>query len=519
MFFYNLNDFRYFCSENDEYKLKKYENFNIMSKPLSILFVSSEVFPFSKETGIADISYSLPLAIKELGHDVRVMMPKYGNISERKSKIHDINRLKNIPIQIGDTTYRATIKSSSVQNPKGKVQAYIATNNEFFNSRKGIYHDPCTWEFYKDNAERFIFFNKAVIETCIILGWFPDIIHVNDWQTAILPALVREFYPEEFKNTKFVFTIHNFYRQGMFAKNTFKLTGFDKSIQEKFTHKNKFNFMKAGIIYSDYVTTVSETYAKEIMDDDRYSHGLNEVLKEKKDVFKGILNGLDPYVWNPAKDMTIDFQLESSIELFKEKNKEALQTEFSFEPNDEIPIISLIPRIGYQKGVTLLIDAADELFKRNVRVILLGQGDEELKQKLQAKADKYPDKFKLRFEFDEELSHRIEAGSDMFLMPSQYEPCGLNCMFSMAYGTVPIVRATGGLKDITNNYDPETRKGDAFVFEKYSAKDMLKAIDAAIEAYSDKSEWNSIIDQCMSRDFAWQPFAKQYEKIYSGLVK
>lgn len=490
-----------------------------MSNTKSILFVSSEIYPFAKETGIADVSYSLPLMLRDLGHDVRVMMPKYGNISERKNKIHEINRLKDIPIQMGERAVPVTVKSSSLSNPKVKVQAYITTNHEYFDAKKGVYHDPKTWELYKDNAERFIFFCKSVIETCLTLGWFPDIIHVNDWQTAILPALVKEGFAEEFKNTKFVFTIHNMYRQGVFPKTTFKVLGFDKSVQDNFTHKNKFNLMKAGIIYSDFITTVSPTYANEILEDNRYSHGLNEILESKKDKFKGIMNGVDHYAWNPSKDKLIKARLTDDLELFKEKNKEDILKEFGFDSNTDIPLISLIPRIGYQKGTSLLVEAADELFKHDVRVILLGQGDEEIKQKLVEKAALYPDKFKYRFTFDDELSHRIEAGSDMFLMPSQYEPCGLNAMFSMCYGTVPIVRATGGLIDSSHNYNLETGEGNAFVFDKYSAKDMMKSIEIALQLFKNRDKWNDLVRNCMESDFSWEKPAREYEEIYLNLSK
>ena len=393
-----------------------------MAKTLSILFVSSEIVPFAKESGIADVSYSLTLAIRELGHDIRVMMPKYGTISERKNRIHEINRLRDVPIKVGSIEELATIKSSSINNPKCKVQAYITTNKRFFDDKKGVYHDPVTWIEYDDNASRFAFFNQSVIDTCMLLGWFPDIIHCNDWQSALVPALIRENYPEEFANTKFVFTIHNFNGQGECDLSEFDKLGLPKSALNHFKHKNKLNFMKGGIHYSDYITTVSKTYAEEILTDKQYSNGLNTYLKKKENDFAGILNGIDTFAWDPKKDKLIKQKFTGDIEEYKYTNKVALVQKFGLEFNPSAPLLAMIPRIGSQKGVPLLIEIADELFKENVQMILLGQGDAELKKQLKEISDKYPDKFAVLFDFDDNLSHQIEAGSDMFLMPSEYEP-------------------------------------------------------------------------------------------------
>lgn len=488
-----------------------------MAKTLSILLVSSEIVPFAKESGVGDVSYSLPLAIKDLGHDIRVMMPKYGTISERKNRIHEINRLRDVPIQVGNIEEYATVKSSSINNPRNKVQAYITTNKRFFDDKKGVYHDPATWESYEDNAERFIFFNKSVIETCRLLGWYPDIIHCNDWQTALLPALIKENYAEEFANTKFVFTIHNFKYQGEFELDCFPEIGLPKSAAVNFKHQNKLNMMKAGIHYADYITTVSQTYAEEILSDRQYSNNLNKYLKKRTDEFKGIINGIDNYTWNPKKDKLIKHKLGSDVKEFKYNNKLALTREFGLEFRPNVPIIAMIPRIGYQKGVPLLIDIADELLQLDIQFILLGQGKAELKEKLKAIADKYPEKFKVRFEFDDELSHQIEAGSDIFLLPSEYEPCGLNLMYSMNYGSVPLVRATGGLKEVAVQYNIETKKGNAFVFDKYNAKDFLNKIIEAIELFKDKDEWEIIMQNGLNMDFTWKESAAKYVEIYKNI--
>jgi len=435
-----------------------------MGKSLNILFVASELYPFAKESGIGDVAFALPLALRELGHDVRIIFPKYGVVSERKHKIHDVSRLRDIPVPIGDEIEYATIKSSIISNSKAKVQTYVVTNDYYFDSRKGIYHDHITWKEYPDNAERFIFFNRAVVETCTMLGWTPNIIHCNDWQSALIPAMIREFYASKFKRTKIVFTIHNFYRQGVYDLKEFEKTGLKPVTLTNFKHKNKFNFVKGALNYSHFITTVSKTYASEIMKDREYSNGLNAVLKEKKKIFKGILNGGDNYSWNPNKDEYLAHLMKGNLHEFKENNKKDLLGKFGFDGDLSIPLIGMIPRIGYQKGTQLLIDAAESLFAENFRLILLGEGDEELKKLLKQVSNKFKDKFKLKFEFNEELSHLIEAGSDFFLMPSQYEPFGLNFYYSLAYGTIPIVRKTGGFADIAINIEKDNIKSNAIVF-------------------------------------------------------
>lgn len=490
-----------------------------MAKALSILFVSSEIVPFAKESGIGDVSYSYSLAVRDLGHDIRVMMPKYGTISERKNRIHEINRLRDVPISVGEIEEYATVKSSSISNPKNKVQAYITTNKRFFDDKKGVYHDPITWESYDNNAERFIFFNKSVIETCLLLGWFPDIIHCNDWQTALVPALIKELYPEEFVHTKIVYTIHNFKYQGEFELSEFDKIGLPKSACNHFKHQGKMNFMKGGIFYSDYITTVSETYAQEILTDKQYSNGLNTYLKKRNHEFSGIINGIDNFNWNPKKDKLIKQKLNNDFEDFKYNNKLALTKRFGLEFRPNVPLLAMIPRIGYQKGVPLLIDIAEELLQEDIQFVLLGQGDAKLKEALKVIADKYPDKFKLKFEFDDDLSHLIEAGSDIFLMPSEYEPCGLNLMYSMNYGSVPIVRATGGLKEVAEQYNVKTKEGNAFVFDKYDAGSFISKVKEALILFKDKDEWLNIVSNGLAEDFSWSESAHKYVEIYKKLLK
>lgn len=488
-----------------------------MAKPLNILFVTSEAYPFAKESGIADVSYALPIALRRMGHDVRLMIPKYGVISERKNKMHEINRLRDIPIDLDGHIELATIKSSSILSSLYKVQAYLTTNVGYFEDRLGVYHDPLTWDEYPDNAERFIFFNKSVIETCNLLGWHPDIIHCNDWQTALLPALIRTTRDERFRKTGTVFTIHNFYRQGVYPIKEFAKTGLEKEVLPSFKHKNQFNFMKGAISFAHRITTVSPTYAIEILNDKKYSNGLNEVLRERHQSFNGILNGIDTLLWNPVKDNFIKEKLKKDIQTFKSHNKSELCKIFGLEYNPDIPLFAMIPRIGYQKGVGLVIDTAEEIFKNDVQFVLLGQGDDELKAQLSVIEERYPEKVRMKYEFNEVLSHQIEAGCDFFLMPSQYEPCGLNLMYSIIYGAIPIVRATGGMKDIA--IDISNTNGNAIVFENYSPKELLIAINRAIVLYKDHARLASIAENGMKSDFSWTKSALEYENIYQSIIK
>ncbi|MFA7625678.1 MAG: glycogen/starch synthase [Candidatus Kapaibacterium sp.] len=490
-----------------------------MAKTYKVLFVSSEVFPFAKESGIADVSQSLPLAIRDFKHDIRVMTPKYGTIRERRSKIHNISRLREVPIEVGDKTDIAFIKSSSVYSPKHKVQVYFSTNQDYFGERSGVYHDPRTWSEYPDNAERFIFFSKSILETCLRLKWIPDIVHCNDWQTALLPAYLRSNYSGKFSKTKILLTIHNFYRQGIFELSEFEKTGLDSKYLKPYIHDGKLNFLKGGIHYSNFITTVSPSYADEILTENEFGNGLHTALNDKRNSFKGILNGIETYTWNPMRDRMIHSRLSDDFEDYKIKNKVFLQRSVNLPVKIDTPLFGMIPRIGYQKGTQLLIDSAEELLKQDIQIILLGQGDPSHKSRLSEISEKHPNKFKVVFAFDEVLSHQIEAGADFFLMPSKYEPCGLNLMYSMKYGTVPVVRHTGGMKDSAKNYDDDTGEGNSIVFVDYDVKDFSAAILRAVNLYHNKTEFHRIIKNGMNSDFSWKVGAAEYDKIYRTIMK
>jgi starch synthase len=489
-----------------------------MDRPLSILFVSSEVIPFVKVGGIADVSFSLPLALRDIGHDIRVMLPKYGSVSERKNRIHEINRLRDIPIPLGKYSDPATVKSSSMNNPRTKVQAYITTSQKYFDSKKGIYENRNTGEPYPDNDERFIFFCRSVLETCTTLGWFPDIIHCNDWQTALIPIMAKNLYPNEFKDTKFLLTVHNFSQQGVFPLTNYNRIGLPESLKEDVTHKKLLNFLKAGLLHSDYVTTVSETYAEEMKLDKKLGNGLETIINDLKN-FKGILNGIDTWLWNPSLDKLIKKKFENDYSVYKETNKRIILKKFNMEYDEKVPLIALISRLDEQKGIPLFIEAAPKIFESNVQCVLLGEGNPEMKKQIEALSKKYPDKFASAFVFDEELAHRIEAGCDIFLMPSQSESCGLNAIYSQAYGALPVVRETGGLKEIVTDIDEKNLTGNGFRFKNYKASEFISAINRAIKLYKNKEKWETIVTQTMNNDYSWKLRAKEYDEIYKLITK
>lgn len=492
-----------------------------MSKPLNILYVSSEVEPFAKTGGLADVSAALPKAIKESGHEIRIIMPRYRFISERKFKLHDIIRLKDIPVPVGNGTELGNVKSSFISNLKEKVQVYFLDNAKYF-GRDGIYQSPVGKKDYQDNDERFIFFCHGVLETLKRLGWQPDIIHCNDWQTGLIPAYLKTLYSADpfFKSVKTVFTIHNMAYQGSFSQDSFKKSGLPSDLfkLDGVEAYGKFNFLKTALFFADTITTVSQKYAEEICSSPELGAGLNGFLSHRKKDLHGILNGIDYQQWDPLQDEHVYRKYDvKSIEA-KIDNKKALTKRFGLQYDETIPLVGAISRLVDQKGFDLVLEAMDDLMKMNIQFVLLGSGDPKVEKKFEAYQKKYNSKMGVFFGFDDELAHLIEAGSDMFLMPSQYEPCGLNQMYSMRYGTIPVVRATGGLDDTVEDY-AGSGKGTGIKFEKYDAKELVKAVHRAVKLYEQSDEWKKIMRNGMSKDFSWGHSARKYVSLYKELLK
>lgn len=492
------------------------------ARKLKILFVTSEVVPFVKTGGLADVSAALPQTLTEMGHEVRIVVPKYGAIDERKFKIHEVVRLKDIPVKIGDKEVTFSLRSSFLIGPKARVQIYFLDNVEYFGSRPSLYVDPVTGTDYPDNDERFIVLARSVFELILKLGWVPDIIHGNDWQCGLIPAYLKTVYNTypELAHIKTVFTVHNLAYQGFFPKSSFHKTGLpDELNSEKGIEiYGRLNFMKSGLMYSDVITTVSERYSEEITKDEETSAGLKHVLLKRKKDLHGILNGIDDKLWNPVSDNLIPKQFSFKTIEDKYENKKALAEKFGLTYNENIPVFAAISRLVDAKGFDLIAEIIHDMMKMDIHFILLGTGEKKYHKLFEDIQAKYPGKFSCYLGFSDELAHLIEAGSDIFLMPSRYEPCGLNQMYSLIYGTVPLVHETGGLADTVVKFNEKEETGNGFVFKKYDSQELLKEIKRAVKVYQDRKLWIKIIRNGMKGDFSWLSSAKKYVDLYKSAL-
>lgn len=480
------------------------------------LYLASEVAPFAKAGGLADVTGALPKALKGLNQEIRLMIPKYKFINERKYVLREVIRLREIPVTLNGKTKIANVKSAFL--PDSKVQIYFIEIEDLF-SRPGIYNDPKTNKPYEDNAERFAYFSKAAMETLKILSWIPDIIHCNEWQTAFVPVYLKTIYlnDEFFKGVKSVYTIHNLTVQGAFDIKVAKEIDFDESQVKEggmFFKDGKLNLTKGAIYFSDIITTVSENYANEIMTNSEVGYGFQDILDEKGDKFEGILNGVDYSVWSPDTDKLIPAKYTSEDFDGKLENKKTLLSRLGMEFDDKVPLLSMVSNINEQKGFDLILEALDNLLKLNIQICIHGDGDRSIVEKLFEYNKKYPQKFSMNVTSDDKMVHLIEAGSDMFLMPSKYEPCGLHQIYSLKYGTIPIVSAIGGLFDTVDELDTETGDGTGFILEDLSAKKIVDGVKKAISYYKKREEWIELQKKVMSEDFSWEISAKRYVDVY-----
>ncbi len=490
-----------------------------MAKPIQVLFLSSEVEPFAKTGGLADVSGALPLTIYNLGHEVRIMLPRYGTIRNTPSKLHDMIRLAGMDVPVSDSILKANVKSSFILGEFTKVQVYLLDNLDLY-GRAGLYVNPDTKKPYPDNDVRFIFFCRGVLEMLKKMGWQPEIIHCNDWHTALVPMYLKTIYKEDkfYKKTKTILSLHNMAYQGEFPKTTYAKTGLPQELESDIMHNGKINFLKAGLLYADYLTAVSKKYAEEIQTSEEYGYGLQAILKKRKNKLVGITNGIDTKVWNPATDERIPQQYDvKSLEL-KVENKIALLEKLKLPYKEGTPLIGMISRLDDQKGLDLLDQILEKVMKMDVQMVLLGVGERKYHTMFEKAAKKHPSKLAAVLRFDAELAHWIEAGADMFLMPSRYEPCGLNQLYSMNYGTVPIVRATGGLDETVDQVNVTKGTGTGFKFKDYDAKQLLATIQLAVKTYGDKKTWTKIMKNGMSKDFSWEASAKKYINLYKKLL-
>lgn len=490
-------------------------------KNLRILFASSEAAPYSKTGGLADVSGALPDVLASLGHEVLLMTPRYRSVAAEHFKLKPLADVSLPPITIEDETYEFTLFSAPAE--KGRARTIFVDCPELFD-RESLYKDPVTESDYEDNDVRFVLFVRAILATLPALQFKPDIIHANDWQTALLPAFLKllEQGNPAFTDTASLLTIHNLGYQGSFPMSRAVNLGLPESYfysMAPFEFWDKVNFLKAGIHYADAVSTVSETYASEIQTSAEYGCGLEGVLRDRSESLFGVVNGVDYDVWSPENDSYIWKTYSRDSLPDKYVNKQALLKLSGFA-RDRLakPLIGVISRLDDQKGFDLIAEVADQLFERDFSFVLLGTGAAKYHELFADLEEQYPDRVKANLTFDNELAHKIEAGADMFLMPSRYEPCGLNQMYSLRYGTVPIARKTGGLADTIVDYGENKKAGTGFLFEEYSGKELLAAVKRALRLYPNKRSWNALIKRGMKQDFSWERAAAQYVSIYEKVL-
>ncbi len=473
---------------------------------MKVVLATSEAIPFVKTGGLADVSGTLLEELRALGVDARLMLPLYRGI---KSKFDLSGTDCTIKVKLGSKTYSSRVFSYG-------DYAYFIECDEFFN-RQDIY-GTSSGE-YPDNAFRFIFFSKAVMEACISLGFKPDIIHANDWQAALIPLYMKTLYKSSYKGSASLFTIHNLGYQGIFPASTMTLTDLSSKwfTPAGIEFYDQVNLLKAGIIAADAITTVSENYSKQILTKE-YGAGLEGVLKDRENDMAGIINGIDYGAWDPSTDNSIPARYSANSLHGKQKCKRTLADECGFK-NKRAPLAGFVGRLSSQKGIDLFLEAADEIFSSGINAVFLGSGDKDLQKGLKTMSRKHEGRLFIRTGFDDDFARRIYAGADMLLVPSYYEPCGLVQMIAMRYGTVPIARATGGLVDTINDYDHLRDRGTGFLFSGRWPSALAECVKRALCVYRDKERWKKLTISCMKQRFSWKSSARKYVALYRKLIK
>jgi starch synthase len=474
---------------------------------MEILFVSSEVAPFSKTGGLGDVAGALPAALAARGHAVSVVTPRYGSIDPARHGLHALHR-----------AVRVRGEATTVWQARGPASVYLVEHEHLFGSRRAPYGEG--GRDYPDNAERFAYLARAALALPAALGLRPRVVHLNDWQTGLAAWMLRREHSEDraLAGARSLFTIHNLAYQGVFPKSVLPVLGlpWDVFRYEAMEFHDQLNFMKAGLVFSDALTTVSPTYAREILDPEA-GQGLDPLLRHRAGDLTGILNGIDVAAWDPERDPHLPAPYSAAALAGKAACKAALQLELGLPRRGEVPVVGMVSRLVDQKGFDLVVSALDEILARDVQLAVLGTGEPAYEDAFRRAARERPERIAARIGFDEGLAHRIEAGADVFLMPSRFEPCGLNQMYSLRYGTVPVVRAVGGLEDTVEDYDG-WRRGTGFKFREYAPHALLVALRRALDVYRDARAWGGLVERGMAEDNSWARSAERYEALYRRLV-
>jgi starch synthase len=481
---------------------------------MHIVFAASECVPFAKTGGLADVVGALPAELTQLGHRVTVYLPLYRGVLDQLTKPKTAIASLTIPF----TYYNRFVRIVDGGLREG-VQFYFVDCPELFD-REGLY--GARGGDYPDNAERFGLFARAVLEASKLLG-VPSLFHVHDWQAALIPVYLRTtyFFDPVLRKVPCVLTVHNAGYQGWFPPKTTEqlLLPWDVFTLDKLEHYDTFNFLKGGVVYSDAITTVSPTYAKEIQTQE-FGFSLEGVFQRRAADLHGILNGVDTTAWNPATDALIAAHYSARRLEGKQACRRDLLHAYALDAVPETtPVVGIVSRLATQKGFDLIEDIADELAQEEMALLVLGSGEPHYETFFTELAEKYPAKIAVRIGYDNVLAHKIEAGADLFLMPSRYEPCGLNQIYSLRYGTPPVVRATGGLEDTVEEWNAQTRTGTGFKFTGLDPKNLLAALQQAFAAFQDKTAWQQLQRNGMAQDFGWRKPAQAYVAVYEEVVR
>jgi starch synthase len=477
---------------------------------MNILFASSEAHPLIKTGGLADVAGSLPRAIWNLRHDIRVIIPAYQSILKQAGKF-------TLAAHLDLEGVKQPVRILSGRLPGSKVILYLVDSPGHFD-RAGNPYTMDNGMAWPDNAERFTVFCRAIqaiAANAAGFDWQPELVHCNDWQTALVPPLLAG----QATRPATVFTIHNLAYQGLFDWKIFKKLGLPADFwsMDALEFHNQFSFIKGGLVFADWLTTVSPTYAREIQTRE-FGYGLEGLISHRRDNLTGIVNGVDYTVWNPGRDLLIPVQFNQRSLFHKDENKRALQEDLGLPVDSDAPLLAVISRLVEQKGIDLILDIVPELVARGAQLVVLGSGDSKLESAIKKAVQAHPRNIGARLGYDEALAHHIEAGADIFLMPSRFEPCGLNQIYSQRYGTVPVVRHTGGLADTVTDTTPETleaKTATGFSFEQPTAAALGTAVRRALDCYREPEIWRQIVCSGMKQDFSWKRSAEQYLELYA----
>jgi len=480
---------------------------------MKILITTSEAVPFVKTGGLADVTGVLIDEYKKMGIEAAIMLPLYRKIKQSANDLGIKPLEKEITVPIGEQV--ETGKLWEGRTPEG-APAYFIENDKFYD-RDDLY--GTSKGDFPDNSSRFTFYDRAVLESLKVLKLDVDVIHCNDWQTALIPVYIKTIYRNEFPKTRTLLTIHNLGYQGLFWSLDMPLTGLGWELfnMEGLEFYGRINFLKGGILFADILTTVSKNYAREILTEE-YGFGLEGVLRKRSKDLYGIINGIDYNNWNPKNDSLITSNYSIKDLTGKSKCKKSLQKTYGFPSNNSM-LIGMVTRLSSQKGLDLVAEAIGGIIWSGAQVIILGKGDEAFHKEFLDLQKKYRKQLSVTIGFDNELAHKIYAGSDVFFMPSRYEPCGLGQLIALRYGTIPIGRKTGGLVDTIVEYNPSKGTGTGFLFNGYSSNELLKAFRKAKKFFDDKRYWLKIQRNAMSQDFSWQHSAEEYLSLYKKALK